>query len=88
MPVAICLSLSAASFLVGFVLGFCLDENCNPGWGDCGRPLRLGVGLCCLTEDRVLANVFLFIGDWTIGSDRLEQEKIEQVNVSGAASQP
>ena len=23
------------------VLLLCLDEDCNPGWGDCGRPLRL-----------------------------------------------
>ena len=22
-------------------VGFCLDEDCNPGGGDCGRPLRL-----------------------------------------------
>ena len=22
------------------VVFFCLDEDCNPGWGDCGRPLR------------------------------------------------
>ena len=26
---------------VALVLFFCLDEDCNPGWGDCGRPLRL-----------------------------------------------
>ena len=27
------------------VLFFCLDEDCNPGWGDCGRPLRLLLGV-------------------------------------------
>ena len=26
---------------VALVLCLCLDEDCNPGWGDCGRPLRL-----------------------------------------------
>ena len=28
-----------------FLLVFCLDEDCDPGWGDCGRPLRRV--LCC-----------------------------------------
>ena len=27
--------------LLLLVLFLCLDEDCNPGWGDCGRPLRL-----------------------------------------------
>ena len=35
-----------AVFLVGFavfvsLLFLLLDEDCNPGWGDCGRPLQL-----------------------------------------------
>ena len=24
-----------------------LDEDCNPGWGDCGRPLWLLLGVFC-----------------------------------------
>ena len=23
------------------LFAFCLDEDCIPGWGECGRPLRL-----------------------------------------------
>ena len=43
---------SAVAFLVGLVawlLLFCLDEDCNPGWGDCGRPLRRPVVLRLVT---------------------------------------
>ena len=24
-----------------FLVASCLDEDCIPGWGECGRPLRL-----------------------------------------------
>ena len=34
-------------WLVALVLFLLLDEDCNPGWGDCGRPLRL---LCDLLK--------------------------------------
>ena len=33
-----CWALGAVAFVV-----LCLDEDCNPGWGDSGRPLRCGL---------------------------------------------
>ena len=57
-----------------FLVVFCLDEDCNPGGGDCGRLLRL-CGAFCLTEDNDLVNDFLFICDWTIRSDSTWSKK-------------
>ena len=31
-----------AGCVVLFLAVFRLDEDCIPGWGECGRPLRLG----------------------------------------------
>ena len=50
---------------VASVLFLCLDEDCNPGSGDCGRPLRLlPFVLLKMVNDYVL-----FVGDWTIRSN-------------------
>ena len=49
-------------WLVCFLLFVSLDEDCNPGWRDCGRPLRFCV-VCC-TEDGELVLDFLFICEW------------------------
>ena len=68
VPVALCHFILFGGFFCLFLFG---DEDCNPGWGDCGRPLRLCVCFVCLTEDCDLANDFLFIGDWTIRSASL-----------------
>ena len=37
----------ALSVLLACCFGFAslLDEDCNPGWGDCGRPLWLLLGV-------------------------------------------
>ena len=34
-------TVAVGGFCCCFFVGFCLDEDCNPGGGDCGRPLRL-----------------------------------------------
>ena len=36
-------------------VGSCLDEDCNPGWGDCGRPLSSAPALGCVEDgDKVI----------------------------------
>ena len=50
---------------------FCLDEDCNPGWGDCGRPLRR-LRFVLL---KMVNGYILFIGDWTIRSNSAWSKK-------------
>ena len=49
----------------------CLDEDCNPGWGDCGRPLRLLLFVLL----KMVNGYVLFIGDWTIRSNSAWSKK-------------
>ena len=56
---------------VASVLLLCLDEDCNPGWGDCGRPLRR----CLFVLLKMVNCVYiLFIGDWTIRSHSVDPQ--------------
>ena len=53
------------------VLFLCLDEDCNPGWGDCGRPLRLLLVVLL----KMVNGYVLFNGDWTIRSNSAWSKK-------------
>ena len=66
-------------WLVCFLLFLRLDEDCNPGWGDCG-PLRLcGV---FFAEDGELVLDFFFICDWTIRADSASRTMAARISAA------
>ena len=48
---------------------FRLDEDCNPGWGDCGRPIGPSFlrGFLFVNEECEMANVFCSLATGLLG---------------------